>query len=188
MKTKWSVVILAAMMIVGGCDLGQKDTTPQTMSNVSVVSAGSPAAKFPAGSQYAFVTYASEQEQSEEVVRIDQRIQKALGAELKKKGYTPGSYSDIDFYAAYTFGVKQQIDILIAKSQEQGKEWIGIVAAAENYVNGALLVQVVDAKTMEPVWLGVFNADILLDAVDEQTKQERVQYAARQLLQSFGQK
>ncbi len=188
MKNKWSILILAVMMVAGGCQLEKKDTMPQTMSNVSVVSSSSPAAKFPAGSQYAFVTYASEQEQPEEIIKIDQRIQKALAAELKKKGYKPGSYSDIDFYAAYTFGIQREMDILIAKSKEQGNEWISIVAAANNYVNGALLVQVVDAKTMEPVWLGVFNADILLDAVDEQTKQERVQYAVRQLLQSFGQK
>jgi len=43
----------------------------------------------------------------------------------------------------------------------------------------------IDAKSMEPVWLGVFNADITLASVSEQEKQERVNYAVRELLKPF---
>jgi hypothetical protein len=54
-----------------------------------------------------------------------------------------------------------------------------------DYVTGALLVQVIDAKTLEPVWLGVFNADITIASVSEKEKQERVGYAVQKLLTAF---
>ena len=54
-----------------------------------------------------------------------------------------------------------------------------------DYVTGALLVQIIDAKSMEPVWLGAFNADMTLTSVSEQEKQERVGYAVHELLKNF---
>ncbi len=187
MKKNLIFLILAAVIVLSGCHFGKKDNVPQTLSNVNVTTSCSPAAKFPSGSKYAFVAFAANQEQSDEVGQIDRRIQNALSEELKKKGFKPGEYTDINFFVAYTFGLQQQIDVLVAKSKEQGNEWISVVVAARDYVNGAMLVQVIDAKSMEPVWLGVFNADIQLASVDEQTKQERVGYAVRQLLRTFPQ-
>jgi len=187
MKKRLSFLVLAAVLVLSGCHWGKKDNVPQTFSNVNITTSCNPGAKFPAGSKYAFVAYAAGQEQGDEVGRIDRRIQNALSDELKKKGYKPGEYADINFFVAYTFGLQQQMDVLVAKSKEQGNEWISIVVAAKDYVNGAMLLQVIDAKSMEPVWLGVFNADIQLASVDEQTKQERVRYAVRQLLRTFPQ-
>lgn len=188
MKKLLSFLVLASVFVSGGCHFGKKDPLPQTLSNVIVTTSSSPAAQFPTGSKYAFVAFAEDQEQSDEAGQVDQRIQNALSAELKRKGFRPGSYTDINFFVAYTYGLQQQVDVLVAKSKEQGNEWISIVVAAKDYVNGAMLVQVIDARSMEPVWLGVFNADIQLASVDEQTKQERVGYAVRQLLQTFPQK
>jgi len=38
---------------------------------------------------------------------------------------------------------------------------------------------------MEPVWLGAFNADVVLKSVSEQEKQAESGYAVRELLKPF---
>jgi hypothetical protein len=185
MKTAILSIILAAVVVIGGCNLEKKAAVPQTFSNVSVRTSYSPAAKFSAGSKYAFVSFAADSEQDSEVAKIDQRIQTALSNELKKKGFKPGEYADVRFFVAYTLVAQHQIDILIGKSKVQGNEWIGAVVVPNDYVSGAVLVQMIDAQSMEPVWLGAFNADLSLASVNEQQKQERVNYAVHELLKPF---
>jgi len=173
------------ILVTGGCNSEKKAAAPETFSNVSVVTAHGSDAQFPAGSKYAFVEFAPDTEQTGELALIDQRIQTALTKELRKKGYRPGEYGDVKFFVGYTLGVQQQIDVLIGKSKAAGNEWITAIVTPQNYVSGALLVQIINAKTMEPVWLGVFNADVKLVSVSEKAKQERTAYAVRELLKSF---
>jgi len=77
---------------------------------------------------------------------VNQRIQTALSKELKKKGFKPGQYSGVGFYVVYNLGLQHQVDILIGKSKSQGNEWISAVVVPNDYVSGALLVQMIDAK------------------------------------------
>jgi hypothetical protein len=184
MKKGFVCFLGAVVIVLGGCRSENK-IVPQTLANVNVRTSSSSFANYPSGSHYAFVTCASDEGRGDAADQIDRRIQKALSDELKKKGYKPGEYRDINFFMAYTFGLQQQIDVLVGKSQVQGNEWISVVTTPQKYVNGALLVQIIDAKSMEPVWLGVINADIRLVAVSEQAKQERVGYAVRELLKAF---
>jgi hypothetical protein len=180
--------ILATMIVVGGCNSAKPTAMPATLSNVSVVTAQNPTAQFPAGSKYAFVRSASEIDQDTEAGLIVQRIQTALTSELKKKGFKPGEYSDVRFFVSYTLGVKQEILVLASKSKSQGNEWISAMLVPNDYVSGALMVEIIDAKTLEPVWVGVFNADIQLVSVDEGAKRERVKYAVQELLKTFPEK
>jgi hypothetical protein len=179
------MVLMVAVVTLSGCQMGKPAAVPATFSNVSVVTAADPSAKFPSGSRYAFVKYAADSDKTGEAAMVQQRIEKAMTEELKKKGFKPGEYSDIRFFVAYTIGLQHEIDVLLGKSKEQGKEWITAVVMPRDYVTGALLVQVIDAKSMEPVWLGVFNADMQLVSVDEQAKRERVGYAVHEVLKSF---
>ncbi|MCI0499886.1 MAG: DUF4136 domain-containing protein [Planctomycetales bacterium] len=185
MKAGIFFLILAAVVGVGGCNLEKKAVLPQTLSNVSVRTSYSPAAKFPAGSKYAFVTFASDSEESAEADKINHRIQASLSDALKTKGYKPGQYAEVHFFVAYTIALQHQIDVLVGKSEAHGSEWISAIVVPNDYVSGALLVQVIDAKSMEPVWLGAFNADLSLASVNEQQKQERVKFAVHELLKSF---
>jgi hypothetical protein len=185
MESKAICIILTTCMVVGGCNLKNNATVPQTLSNVAVRTSYSPDAKFPRGSKYAFLNFASVAEQGTEAAMIDKRIQTALSNELKKKGYKPGEYEQVNFLVAYTLGLQHQIDVLVGKSKVQGNEWIAAVVVPNDYVSGALLVQIVDAKSMEPVWLGAFNADVALASVSERQKQERVAFAVHELLKTF---
>ena len=185
MKSKMFSIILASALAVGGCGLEKKSSVPQTLSNVSVRTSYGPTAKFSAGSKYAFVKFASDSDQDGEAAMIGQRIQTSLSAELKKKGYKPGEYGDVRFLVAYTLQAQHEINILVGKSKAAGNEWISALVVPNDYVSGALLVQISDAKSMEPVWLGVFNADIALASVSESEKQVRVRYAVHELLKTF---
>jgi hypothetical protein len=185
MKSPFLSFSMVMVIAVCGCSMFENTTSPATLENAGVRTSYSPSSKFPAGAKYAFVQFASDESQDSEVAMIDGRIKAALAGELKKKGYKPGEYEGIDFFVVYALGLQQQIDVLVAKSKVQGNEWITAVVAPSDYVNGALVVQIIDAKTMEPVWLGVFNADVALKSVSEKEKQDRVSYAVRELLKSF---
>jgi hypothetical protein len=185
MKSLILSIVLAAIVFLAGCNMNNKAAMPETFSNVSIRTASSPDAKFPAGSKYAFVNFVSDIEQDDEAGMIYQRIQKSLSSELKKKGYKPGGHSDVSFFVSYAIGLQQEINVLVGESKTQGKEWISAIVVPNDYVTGALLVQVIDAKTMEPVWLGVFNADVAIASVSEKEKQERVGYAVQKLLTAF---
>ena len=185
MKYGFGILVLITMMIICGCAANRQTTAPSTLSNVGVRTSFSPAAQFPRGSHYAFVQFASASDRSEEEARIEQRLRTSLSNELKSKGYKPGEYSDIDFFVVYTLGLQHEIEVLIGKSKVQGNEWITALVAPNDYVSGALLVQMIDAKKMEPVWLGVFNADVALVSISERDKQERADFAVRELLKQF---
>jgi hypothetical protein len=177
--------VISVLIWVGGCSLDKQTAVPQTLSNVSVRTSCDPAAKFPAGSKYAFVQFAEEEVQEPEVVLIEKRIEMAVSGELKKKGYKPGEYNEISFFVVYSLTLQHEIDVLVGKSKVQGNEWISAIVVPNDYVSGALLVQILNPKTMEPIWLGVFNADIVIASVSEREKQERVDYAVRELLRQF---
>jgi hypothetical protein len=178
-------LLVAGVLVTSGCNYGKTAAVPESLSNVRVVSAFSPDAKYAAGSKYAFVKLAEDSELEGEAALVQQRIEKAMVAELKKKGYKPSKLTDTKFFVVYTGAIAAQMDVLAAKGQNQGNEWIMAVVQPRDYVSGALLVEVIDAKTMEPVWLGVFNSDIALAKVTEEAKRERVAYAVRQVLASF---
>ncbi len=185
MENNFFSIILATAIFVGGCNSEKKAAAPETLSNVSVRTSYSPTAKFPAGSKYAFVKFASDSEQTPEFALIDRRIQTTLAKQLREKGFKPAKYAKVDFFVAYTLGLQHEINILAAKSKEPGNNWIGVLVMPSDYVSGALLVEMIDAKSMEPVWLGIFNADIALASVSEKQKQQRVEYAVRELLKTF---
>jgi hypothetical protein len=182
MKNSVLLILSAAVLVFGGCN---KDTSPQTFSNVHIKSSSSPAAKFPAGSSYAFVQIAGDSVLEGEEAMVDKRIRTALADELKTKSYKPGSDSDTTFFVAYSLKVQQEIDVLAGIGGQPGNEWVAIILTPEDYVGGALFVQVIDAKKMTPVWAGIFNANIELAKVSEREKKKRVGYAVRELLKTF---
>lgn len=185
MKSTFLPFSIVMVIAVCGCSMFEKTTSPSTFANAGVRTSYSTAAKFPTGAKYAFVQYTSDYLQGSEAAMIDQRVKAALSAELKKKGYQAGEYEGIDFFVVYALGIQQQIDILVAKSKVEGNEWIAAVVSPNDYVNGAFVVQMIDAKSMQPVWVGVFNADVELKSVSEKEKQQRVGYAVSELLKQF---
>ena len=63
-----------------------------------------------------------------------------------------------------------------------------MVGFADDYVKGALLVEVIDARKFKPIWRGLCNANVTLNDVAEKEKDERVNYAVKELLRTFPRK
>jgi hypothetical protein len=179
------IAVLVVVISVAGCTRGKNTPTPSTLSNVGIRTSYNPSVQYPKGAHFAFVQNAKANEGDEEETRIARRIQTALTNELTKKGYKPGEYEEIDFFVGYSLGLRHEIEVLVAKSKSQGSEWMTAIVTPDDYVTGALLVQIIDAKKMEPVWLGVFNADVALDSIGERDKQERADYAVGELLKLY---
>ena len=179
------MLLLVLPLMICGCHRGEKTAVPLTMSNLSIRTSYNPSTLFPPGRKYAFVKPSSDIEEGSEAALIYQRIQKALTNELKHKRYKLSESADVSLLVVYTAQVEQQINVLMSKSKSQGNEWITAFVVPNDYVTGALLVQIVDAKSLEPVWLGVVNADITLAAATEKEKQERINYAVNELLKTF---
>jgi ABC-type Fe3+-citrate transport system substrate-binding protein len=178
------MLLLVLPLMICGCHRGEK-TVPKTMSNVGVTTSSAPSAKFPSGRKYAFVKPSFNIEDGSEAALIYQRIQKALTKELKSKRYKLSESADASMLVAYTVGIEQEINVLATKSKEHGNEWITAFVVPNDYITGALLVQIIDAKSFEPVWLGVVNADVTLASVSEKEKQARIGYAVHELLKTF---
>ena len=182
MTNKIVLLVIATAIIMAGCG---KNKPPKTFSDMSIKTSSNPEVKYPAGSRYALIKQVFELSQNDEAAMINQRIQTALFNDLTTKGYRVSEPAEADFLVGYSLKVRQEVDILTTLSKEQGNEWIGGILSPENFAGGAFFVQIVDARKREPVWLGVFNAEISLAVVSEQKKQERVAYAVRELLKSF---
>ncbi len=185
MENKILSIVLAAFVFVCGCASEKNTSMPETLSNVAVRTSYNPDAKFPKGSKYAFVTFASDIDKGPEFALIEKRIQTAMDKQLKEKGFKPAENKGVDFFVAYTIGLQHEINVLAAQSKEKGNEWINVLVIPDDYVNGAVLVKVIDARNMEPAWLGIFNADITLKTISEEQKQQRAAYAVKELLKTF---
>ena len=69
-KIKFYLLFWLVVIAVSGCSYEKKADVPQTLSNVSVITASVPLPKFPAGSKYAFVKFASESDLDGEAAMI----------------------------------------------------------------------------------------------------------------------
>jgi hypothetical protein len=91
----------------------------------------------------------------------------------------------VDFLVNYDASLSQDFYLLAAKYEQEGEEWIKVVGFADDYMKGALLVEVIDARKLKPIWRGVCNANVTLDEIAEEEKDERVNYAVKELLRTF---
>ncbi|MHC4553071.1 MAG: DUF4136 domain-containing protein, partial [Planctomycetota bacterium] len=66
-----------------------------------------------------------------------------------------------------------------------GEEWITVVGMPDDFIEGALVVDVIDYTNLRTVWRGVCHVNIALLEVSETEKQQRVQYAVKKLLETF---
>jgi hypothetical protein len=157
------------MMVICGCAAVKK--TLRELFIVGGVRKSFSLPRFSRGSHYAFVQFAAAVTAVKRG-QIEQRLRTSLSNELKSKGYKPGEYSDIDFFVVYTLGLQHEIEVLIGKSKVQGNEWITALVAPNDYVSGALLVQMIDAKKMEPCG-GCVKAIVALVSIARPTNTKR---------------
>ena len=184
MKTSLIVVnCIVAIMIVSGCSTSVEQ--PASMSAIQVITTYAPQAAFPKSASYAFLRQRPEQEAgSDEAKVIIRRLRDAIKGELASKGYKQAK-GEIDYIVDYLLVAQYSMSILAERSEIQGEEWISVVGVPDDFVQGALVIDVIDTATLKPVWRGLCNANIALDEVSDEEKNQRAGYAVQELLKTF---
>ena len=155
------------------------------MKDMQIVTAYDPQATFPASAKFAFLRQRPEEipmdEESQGIIR---RVRDAVKDELKSKKYKPGKY-EIDYIVDYQIVAQQNMSILAERAEIEGEKWIAVVGVPDDFVQGALVIDVIDAKDLSPVWRGLCNVNIALDEVSDEEKNLRAQFAVQELLKTF---
>ena len=144
-----------------------------------------PQAAFPASATYAFLRQRPEQEQGpEEAKVIVRRLRDAIKDELATKRYKPAK-GEIDYIVDYQLVAQYSVSILAERTQEDGQDWLTVVGVPDDFVQGALVIDVIDTATLKPVWRGLCNANIALADVTDEERNLRAHYAVQELLKTF---
>ena len=174
---------LLAIVIVGGCTKTLEQ--PESMSDIQVVTTYAPQAVFPASASYAFLRMRPEQENvSDEAKVIVRRLRDAIKDELSSKRYKPAK-GEIDYIVDYQLVAQYSVSILAERTQEDGQDWLTVVGVPDDFVQGALVIDVIDTATLKPVWRGLCNANIALADVTDEERNQRARYAVQELLKTF---
>lgn len=185
MKRIFVLFIMVTNIVFNGCS-SHKQTPPSTISDIVISTTYDPKAKFPDTATYAFLRMDPEKEglppEAESIVK---RLREALQSGLKSKKYKISKGGEIDYLIDYHIVVQRNVEILAERIQISGQEWLSVVGIPDDFIKGSLVVDVIDVKSLKPVWRGVCNANIALAPVSKQEKETRARYAVRQLLKTF---
>jgi len=187
MKMKmYSMLIsgLAAMVFIGGCTKTLEQ--PVTMSDVQIVTAYEPQANFPKSASYAFLRRGPEQEDmSDEQKVIVRRVRDAIKDELASKKYKAAAEDQIDYIVDYQLVAQHSVSILAERTQEDGQDWMTIMGVPDDFIEGALVIDVIDVAHLKLVWRGLCNVNVALADVSDEERNQRVRYAVQELLKTF---
>ncbi len=185
MKKIFILSIVVTNIVFNGCTNNQQ-TLPSTISDIVISTTYNPKARFPDTATCAFLRLDPEKEGlPPEAESIAERIREALQDGLENKKYKISKSGTIDYLIDYRIVAQQNVKILAERTQISGLEWLTVVGIPDNFIKGSLVVDVIDVKSLKPVWRGICNANIALAPVSEQEKETRVKYAVRQLLKTF---
>lgn len=176
--------VLAAIVLMVGCS--KTVERPASLSEVQVVTTYAPQAVFAKSASYAFLRERPEQEEMPDDAKvIVRRVRDAIKAELHAKHYKAAKEDQIDYIVDYHIVTQYSVSILAERSQEDGHEWMTIIGVPDDFVQGALVIDIFDATQLKPVWRGLCNANIALDDVSIEEKDQRIRYAVQELLKTF---
>ncbi len=117
-------------------------------------------------------------EQGRDAPLLERRIERALQAELTKKGLSFVEAKDADVIVAFHAQIKTKRDVWVADYGWR-RGWGRSVHVSE-YPVGTLVVDLIDGRTRELVWRGTAKG-----AVDEEDTEESVRDAVRELLKEY---
>lgn len=122
---------------------------------------------------------------------LDQRVRRAVDAQLAARGYPEVSADEADFLVTYHAALESKLDVdTIYRTYGYGYGWGRGYGPAEvdtvvrQYEQGTLLLDFVDPKTRKLIWRGSASAEITPDSTPEK-RQERINEAVARMLERF---
>lgn len=119
---------------------------------------------------------------------VQQRIRKAIETRLAQNGFQLNT-SDPDFLVFYHAAVKDNMSTTMVDDRYDNASYAGYTRNWDfNYTHvwlqGTLIIDILDATTVELVWRGSAEAELKENATDEE-KDKRVREAVEKLLKHF---
>ncbi|MHC5082710.1 MAG: DUF4136 domain-containing protein [Planctomycetota bacterium] len=186
--TEFAICVLGVCVICfAGCN-GQVTEDPlANISDLDIKTAFSPDTSFPDQAVYKFMRLDPAREgYNASAVQLYRRIRTGLQAELASKGYRlfDGGGS-VDYVINYQVIGRTSRDLVAQRIEDDGRQWLQMAGVSEEFAEGSLIIDVIDVKTLKPVWRGVSNMKIQLDDVSDVTRQARTNYILHELLKEF---
>jgi len=113
---------------------------------------------------------------------MDNRIRMAVAKELTAKGFQYGMTKDVRYHVSCDVVMDREFEERVLGWSDE--DWIRSLKR-KGYVRGAMVIQFRNVDSPEPIWVGIFNSNVVLREVSEQAKNERVAYAVSRLLKDF---
>lgn len=111
---------------------------------------------------------------------IGKRIERAVDAEMGKKGFRKPDRSQPDILIAFHTGVKDKVDVETF-GYHYGRRWSSRGVSVHHYKQGTLILDFIDRKTKELIWRGW-----AVSVVDESSRsQEKIDEAVAKILTEY---
>jgi hypothetical protein len=114
---------------------------------------------------------------------MEKKIQEALDDELLANGYHPSSPGATDFLISFHVTAKDMVDTRSGVVRGPLGPRPGV--RTQNYVQGTLVLDFIDAETKKLIWRGIAVGVVGTVTVDPKLAEERIKKAAKLLLEQF---
>ncbi|MCG8689223.1 MAG: DUF4136 domain-containing protein [Desulfobacterales bacterium] len=187
MSRIWVLVVGITLTGFVGCVEEPTVVLPTTLTDVRVSTTYDPEATFPKTGSFGFLHLQQEPEGALQIdfAQVDNRVREALNKHLTKKGYKYGQTEDFQYLVSYRVLLEPEYEMEILNPFDEN--WKA-VAKMKDHAKGALVVKVHKMPSAKPVWIGIFDATVMLkdeQALTEAEKDERMSYIVNKLMGSF---
>jgi len=179
MKTchPYCFVLTAVVLVASACSSG-----------ISVRTDFDPAANFSSYRTFAWMPLPQNTDYRLNNDLVDGRIRSAIENQLQAKGYQLGPVEGADFKVGYHAALEGKMDVRTINSY-YGYGWeqwstISPQTYVDEYTEGTLVVDVVDAKSNELVWRGSGQGEVR-ERADPDERTRRINNAIAKILAEF---
>lgn len=175
-------LILSALYLTG-CGIAAV-TAPSSLTDVRVSTTFDPEATFPTGA-YGFLHMQPEPQGALQIdfAEVDNRVREALYKSLKRKGFRYSDTRDLKYLVSYRVLIEPEYEMEILNPFDEN--WKA-VATMKEHAKGALVVKIRKLPSAEPVWIGIFDATVLMgQELSREEKDASMTYIVGRLMSTF---
>lgn len=183
-----TVSVCFCLLAFVGCGTTAPEADPlANISDLQVKTAFDSTTSFPKQAAYKFVRLEPEREgYNPEATKMYRRIRQSLQQQLLSKGYRHSDGSGSAQYVVdYRVVGRQSRDLVTQRVEDDGRQWLEVAGVGAEFAEGSLIIDVIDVNTLKPVWRGVSNLKIQMQAVSDSVKDRRVEYIVSKILEDF---
>lgn len=174
---------ILSVVVLAGCETTPA-TLPSSLTNVRVSTTFDPEATFPTGA-YGFLHMQPEPQGALQIdfAEVDNRVRNALYKSLKQKGFKYSDKKDLNYLVSYRVLIEPEYEMEILNPFDE--DWKA-VAKMKEHAKGALVVKIRKLPSADAVWIGIFDATVLMG--QESTKEEKdagMAYIVGSLMKTF---